>query len=66
MTTMDKYYYKTNKKLIDSISLREGSPCLDCLVRVTCTRSILSKSACLDYVKFLQELVERAKNENKT
>ena len=64
MIIMDRKFI-AHQKLINSLALREGSPCLKCLVRPTCTKSVVAKSACMDYVKFLQKLVERAKNESK-
>lgn len=63
MTTMDNI---THRELVDSLALREGSPCLKCLVRPTCTKSMTTKSACIEYARFLEKLVQRAKNESKT
>lgn len=57
MTTKDKALYK--------LSSHPDSPCLNCLVQITCTKSILEKSACDDYKQYILKLVEIEKCRSK-
>jgi len=47
------------------ISEYELSPCIICLVKVTCTRNLDDKSVCKDYVDFVVAEVERCLDESK-
>lgn len=35
------------------VSEYKGSPCIKCLVKMTCQKSLLNNSACQDYVDFI-------------
>jgi len=61
--------YVMNKDLIGYDRL-EGYPCTDCLIRCTCTKSIIRDTACDRYRNFIRELliqaIEEYESENKT
>ena len=53
---------KMNRK---EISKNEGSPCITCLVKATCTRDLEDKTVCPEYIKFILDEVSRCKDEIK-
>lgn len=52
---------KTQKswKSIKEISTLEGSPCLECLVAVTCIRSFITDDACEKLAYFVKSFLEK-------
>jgi len=48
------------KGAIKDLSTKEGSPCIDCLVTSSCTRSFISHSACRDFAEFVQDILNKA------
>ncbi len=40
------------------ISKNEGSPCHNCLIGMTCTKSFILRTACEDYRDFISKLIE--------
>jgi len=47
------------------LSAREGSPCIDCLVTSSCTRSFINHSACQEFAEFIQDILSKAGAEGK-
>ena len=45
--------------IMNYIATREGSPCLECLVFTTCTKSVVAKTACKNYINFINDLIKR-------
>ena len=50
---MDGIKYSTILKLSD----RPGSPCINCLVKVTCQRSFVDGSACMPFAEYVHKLI---------
>ena len=46
--------------------LGDDNPCKICLVKVTCSKSFVSKTACENLAIKLAKAMEKIKNENKT
>ncbi len=44
--------------------MNPDSPCINCLVVMTCTKSVKDKTICNDYKQFILTLVENEKNES--
>lgn len=42
------------------LSIRPGSPCVECLVNASCTRSFVDKSACYEFAEFVQNIMNKA------
>lgn len=47
-------------KAMKELSKREGSPCPDCVVTVTCRRSFIDQSACQEFAEFVQNEMIKA------
>lgn len=45
---------------ISKISNLDGSPCYDCLIKMTCTKSFILKTACDPYKDFVKKIVKKA------
>ncbi len=55
----------TMDESIRRLSSHPNSPCLECLVKMTCTRSMKDKSVCDDYKQYILKLVEIEKCKSK-
>ena len=42
---------------IKDLSNKKGSPCIKCLVKSTCRKSFIDKSACEKYAEFIQNIM---------
>jgi hypothetical protein len=67
MTTRKyKTGYTGKKRSLRDISDQKDSPCYECLVRGTCTRSFNSSDACNEYIDYIFEQIGRwSKNAKK-
>lgn len=54
------------KKAMKDLSSRPGSPCINCLVTASCTRSFVDKSACRDFAEYIQQIMDKAGREGKS
>ena len=45
--------------IMNYVATRDGSPCLKCIVFPTCTKSVVSKTACEDYIVFINDLIKK-------
>lgn len=47
---------------------QKGSPCTKCLIKSTCSKSFIKKTACEEYCKYVKKLldksIEKYKHEN--
>ena len=46
-------------KHIKDLSQREDSPCFECLVVATCTKSFVTKSACYAFAEYVQNMLDK-------
>jgi len=60
MTTRKRKDTRRFGKAMKELSTREGSPCIDCLVTASCTRSFINHSACRDFAEFVQDIMNKA------
>lgn len=47
------------KQIIHMLSKTKGSPCIKCLVNVSCTKSFLDRNACENFAKFIRNILIR-------
>jgi len=45
--------------MVNKLCDTPGSPCLECLITMTCTKSINKQTACEPYTQFIIKLVEK-------
>lgn len=48
-------------KSMHDLSKKEGSPCLNCIVNSTCRKSFIDKSACVEFARFIENLMIEAR-----
>ena len=68
MITRKLTQYQERIMGMKTLSEKEGSPCLECLVKSACTKSFINQSACEKFVIFLHNIMMKAGmkiNENK-
>lgn len=42
---------------VKELSTQPGSPCLECLVKASCTISFVDESACYEFAYFIQNMI---------
>jgi len=60
MTTRKRKDTPRLARAMKELSTREGSPCLQCIVTASCTRSFIDRSACKEFAEFVQDIMNEA------
>lgn len=60
MTTRKRKDTPRLGRAMKELSTRKGSPCLECIVTASCTRSFISHSACREFAEFVQDIMDKA------
>jgi hypothetical protein len=50
-------------RITKKLSQLDGSPCNTCIVKITCTKSLIHKTACNEYITFLERILNQSRNE---